>query len=240
VRFIVNFRPSKEKPMGYNINYELLKQSHTTLFPKKDLYWLVGGAGSGKTVISQSLSAKYNIPVYDMDAHIYGTYHNRFSEEQHPVNSAWAASRNGFAWLLDMTWSDFNNFNQAALVEYLDLLSQDIRRSCVDTRLIIDGGVCNPFILTHVLSPRQIVCLANPGQSSVDIWESDERKSMKELAYQLPNPEEAWRTFLEFDGKITSTILQECQGNGITVLVRNTGETVDELAARVANAFGLD
>ena len=226
--------------MRFNINYKLLEHAHTTLFAKENLYWLVGGAGSGKTVISQSLSAKYHIPVYDMDAHIYGTYHNRFSSEQHPVNSAWSASQNGFAWLLDMTWSDFNHFNQAALVEYLDLLCEDIGRSYVDTKLIIDGGVCNPSILTQVLSPRQIICLANLTQSSEDIWESEERKSMQEMTYQLPNPEEAWRKFLEFDAKITATILKESQENGITVLVRKTNETVDELTARVANFFAMD
>jgi shikimate kinase len=44
-----------------------------------DLYWILGGAGSGKTSICQHLSTQFGLPVYDMDAHIYGTYHSRFS-----------------------------------------------------------------------------------------------------------------------------------------------------------------
>lgn len=224
--------------MKFNINHDLLKQSRATLLKREDLYWIIGGAGSGKTVIGRSLSEKYNIPVYDMDACIYGTYHSRFTQERHPVNSAWSSSQNGLAWLLDMTWDEFNNFNRAALVEYLSLLSEDICMSYPNARLIIDGGVCNPSILAQVFSPHQIICLAMPEQSSADIWEgTDERKSMKESVCQLPDPQETWQKFLEFDSKITSTILEECRQSGINVLSRDTDESVGELTARVANAW---
>ncbi len=226
--------------MRFNINYDLLEQSRATLFNRENLYWLVGGAGSGKTVISHSLSTTFNIPVYDMDAYIYGTYHSRFTQADHPVNSAWAASKNGLAWLLDMSWDDFNDFNQAALGEYLSLLSEDVRMSYADTIVIIDGGICNPSILAQAFSPRQIICLAAPELSSKDVWEGiDERKPMKEMVYQLPNPTEAWHKFLEFDGNITSTILRECQESNITILSRDANETVDALTARVANALRI-
>jgi hypothetical protein len=226
--------------MKFDINYDLLEQSRITLLKRENLYWIIGGAGSGKTVISRSLSERYNIPVYDMDACVYGTYHSRFTQEHHPVNSAWASSQNGLAWLLDMTWDEFNNFNRAALVEYLNLMSEDICMSYPNARLIIDGGVCNPSILTQVLSPHQIICLAMPEQSSTDIWEGiDERKSMKESVCQLPNPKEAWKKFLEFDGKITSTILKECRESDINILSRDTNESVGELTSRAADAWHI-
>ena len=226
--------------MRFNINNHLLAQSGAALSSHKNLYWIVGGAGSGKTTISQSLSAQFGIPVYDMDDHIYGTYHSRFTQDRHPVNTAWSTSQDGLAWLLDMTWDDFNQFNQAAIPEYLHLFCEDIGSLSPDTRLLVDGGICNPAILAQAFPPSQIVCLAVPGRSSEEIWsETDVRKSMKEMIFQLPNPTEAWRKFLEFDAKITRTILQECQESDIAVFSRKATNTVDEMTERVANALGL-
>ena len=79
-----------------------------------------------------------------------------------------------------------------------------------------------------------------PERPSSEIWqESDDRKSMKEAIYQLPNPGEAWRKFLEFDGRITGTILKECQENNISVCSRGAAEKVDAFAQRVGAILGI-
>ena len=132
-----------------------------------------------------------------MDAHIYGAYHRRFTKEHHPVNNAWSASENRLAWLLNMSWDEYNKFNQAALPEYLDLLSEDLKTVDPTASLLIDGGVGNPALVAQVISNRQIVCLAQAEQSSAEIWEANaERKTMKELIYQLPEREKACKRSL--------------------------------------------
>jgi len=226
--------------MPFIINNDLLTQSRATLFKRDRLYWVVGGAGSGKTTICRVLSTWFDIPVYDMDAHIYGAYHGRFAQDRHPVNKAWSSARDGLAWLLDMSWDEFDSFNQAALPEYLDLLTEDLDATKPNASVLIDGGICNPALLAQAISTRQIVCLAIPERSSVKIWEdTDERKSMKEAVYQLPKPEEAWRKFLEFDDRITHTTLKECRENNIAVCERGEVESVDGFAKRVANVLGI-
>jgi hypothetical protein len=112
--------------MRFNINTDLLHEAHAALNDRGNLYWIVGGSGSGKTTISQALAAKFDMYLYDMDAYIYGGYHGRFTPERHPVNTAWTSAENGLAWLLSMSWDEFNNFNQAALPEYVDLLTADL------------------------------------------------------------------------------------------------------------------
>jgi hypothetical protein len=226
--------------MPFIINHDLLTLSQAALSEQERLYWVVGGAGSGKTTICSALSAKFKLPVYDMDAHIYGAYHGRFTQDRHPVNKAWASARDGLAWLLDMSWDEFDSFNQAALPEYLDLLTEDLEASKPSASVLIDGGICNPGLLAQVIPTHQIVCLARPGRSSAEIWnETDERKAMKEAVYQLAKPEEAWRKFLEFDGRITRTILKECRENDIGVCLRGEPESADEFAERVAQVLGI-
>ena len=115
--------------MRYAINQDYLSHSRAMLSKRDNLYWIVGGSGSGKTTICRALSTSHGIPVYDMDAHIYGSYHGRFTQQRHPVNKAWSSSQNGLAWLLGMSWEEFDNFNRAALPEYLDLLAKTCKTS---------------------------------------------------------------------------------------------------------------
>lgn len=226
--------------MKFVIENNLLIQAKSVLSKRKNIYWIVGGAGSGKTTVCEELSRKFDMFIYDMDAHIYGAYHNRFIDERHPVNKKWSTSENGLAWLLGMTWEEFNNFNQAALPEYIDLLVEDIEGMEIDTSLIIDGGISNPSLVAQVIPSSQIVCLATPDDKNANIWEtSEDRKAMKKFIYQLPEPEKAWQKFLEFDNCITRTILEECDESGIAVCTRRGNESVVETIEKVGQVLAL-
>ena len=225
--------------MRFSVNHALLAQAHEKLSGRR-LFWIVGGAGSGKTTLCQALSLRLALPVYDMDAHIYGSYHGRLSPTRHPVNTAWSAAPDGLAWLLRLSWDQFDSFNRAALPEYLDLLCDDLDEADPSDAMLVDGGLCNPGLLAQVLPACQIACLAAPELSSATIWEqSAERAAMKEVISQLPNPEASWRTFLEFDTRITQTILSECRESGITIYRRDEATSVEELAGHVGRGLGL-
>ena len=224
----------------FEIDQELLARARQMLAGRTSLYWLVGGAGAGKTTVCQALATRYDIPVYDMDAHVYGSYHGRFDRQRHPVNTAWATAPDGLAWLLSMTWAEFNAFNQAALPEYLDLLGEDLAALPPAASIVIDGGICNPGLLAHVIPACQIICLAAPAQSSPAIWAAtEERRGMKEAIYQLPQPDLMWATFLDFDRRITTTMLHECQEQGIAICRRDEATPVAALVERVANQWGI-
>lgn len=226
--------------MQFQIDHHLLSQARTALSAQKKLYWILGGAGSGKTSVCQVLSTQFGLPVYDMDAHIYGDYHSRFIQERHPANWTWSSAENGLAWLLDMSWEEFDSFNQAAIPEYLDLLAFDLQAIRPETGLLIDGGVCNPAVLAQAVPTQQMVCLATAYGSSTRLWEdSQERQSMKAAVGALPNPEVAWRKFLEFDQRINATILKECLENEIPVCLRNEGESIEEVAGGISRIMGI-
>ena len=227
--------------MHFHIDHHLLTQARTALSDRKRLYWILGGAGSGKTSVCQVLSTRFRLPVYDMDAHIYGDYHSRFTAERHPVNWAWSTAENGLAWLLELSWDEFDSFNQAAIPEYLELLAIDLQAIGPETSLLIDGGVCNPAILAQAMPIQQMVCLVTAHGWSSRLWEeSEERRSMKAAVEALPNPDAAWRRFLEFDQQINATILKECLENEIPVCLRNEGESIEEVAGQVASILGIE
>ena len=222
------------------VNHDLLAQVRAALENRNQLYWVVGGSGSGKTTLCRALSAQFAMPLYDMDAHVYGTYHSRFTPERHPAGHAWSTAENGLTWLLAKSWEEFDHFNQVALPEYLSLLAEDLATTAPGAPLLIDGGICNPALIAQVLPPRQIVCVARPGLTSAEIWhETAERRSMKDAFAELPQPDEMWRRFLAFDEQITQTILRECRESQITVIAREETESVAATVHRIALALGL-
>lgn len=227
--------------MRFILNENLLSHARAILSNRHRLYWILGGAGAGKSTVCRILSERFGIPIYDMDAHIYGAYHSRFTPDRHPNNHAWTSAENGLEWLLSMSWDEFNSFNQAALPEYLDLLTEDIQSEAPQSPLLIDGGIWHPGLLAQVLPANQIICLSMPPHSSEHIWEENkERRGMKELVQQLSKPIDPWRTFLEFDRKITETILSECSDSNIAVCTRSEHESPTKFSSRVAQVLRME
>jgi hypothetical protein len=224
----------------FQVDGVLLDRAGAALARHDALYWVVGGAGAGKTTVCRMLSAQTGLLVYDMDAHVYGDYHGRFDPPRHPVNAAWAAADDRLAWLLDMSWDEFDGFNRAALPEYLDLLAEDLGDLEPGGGLLIDGGICNPGLLAQVLSPRQIVCLSARHASSERVWEHDgERAGMKAAVGQLRDPEACWRRFLEFDRRITHGMVNESRAAGIPVVEWAEDTTVAQVVEVIVACWGL-
>jgi hypothetical protein len=48
-----------------------------------------------------------------------------------------------------------------------------------------------------------------------------------------------WRTFLDFDRRITRTMLGECQQQGIAICSRDESTSVAALVERVAGVWGI-
>lgn len=223
----------------FAVDMGLLEQAGERLRELGDIYWVVGGAGSGKTTLCRHLSLRSGLQLYDMDAHIYGSYHGRFTREHHPINWAWSSSPDALAFLLNMTWEQFNRFNQAALPEYLDLLAEDLAR-LNPGRVLVDGGIANPALLARRLPTIHFAGLAVEDPVSNAVWEAvPERLEMKEAVYRLPQPEIAWHKFLEFDRRLTENILEECQECGIPLYLRKSGEPPEQSGEHVAAMLGL-
>jgi len=225
--------------MRFTVNDTLLSEARAVLHGNSTLYWILGGAGSGKTSVCRHISDSVGLPVYDMDAHIYGSFHSRYTPDRHPANHTWSTTPNSLAWLLHMSWDEFLGFNQAAAAEYLDLLAEDIGNREAGP-LLIDGGLWNPGILVQAFPVHQIVCLAAPEIPGSSIWEtSEDRLAMKAFVFQLPEPEKAWRSFLAFDRLITRTAIRESKENGITVVQWQQEDSAEKTAGEVAKRLGL-
>ncbi len=224
--------------MTFVVNETLLAKARGVLAGRR-LYWIVGGSCSGKSTLCRNLSDIYGVPVYDMDAQIFGGYQSRYIPERHPASLAWFRAGDPLAWALALSLDDWYHLNRATHAEYLDLLADDLAASDPGSPLLIDGGITNPALLAQVLPVSQIVGLAVPPSLSTRLWEEDdERRGMKEAIERLPEPEQTWQAFLAKDQFIHRTIVEECQACGIRIFWRDENTAPDALAQAVWQFLG--
>ena len=208
--------------MIFSPNTAILDEVRSVLAGHPRIYWILGGACTGKTTVCRGISARTGIPIYDMDAHIYDTYVGRYTLDRHPASKTWISSEDPLEWALSQSWEAFTSVNRARDVEYLDLFAEDMRGKRKADPLLVDGGLTHPSILAQVMPPERIVCLEVEAGVSARLWDSDPgRAPMKRAILALPDPERAWSTFLAFDDLIAETILSESRRAGIAVVHRD-------------------
>lgn len=226
--------------MRLSVDLNLLGKARSILQNRGRLYWIIGGSCAGKSTVCQAISAEYGFPIYDMDAHVFGDYPRRCTEERHPAISTWFTEPNSFAWLLGLPWDESADFNRAANAEFLDLLADDLVDTATDNGMLVDGWITNPALLVQVVPVTQIVCLETAASMSTRDWEENaDRRFMKEMVSQLPDPEDAWKRFLRTDGLMTRTILDECKESDVRIFIRDEHTSVSALADQIASFFGL-
>lgn len=224
----------------FRVDMALLEESGSALASDGRIHWLVGGSGSGKSTVCRELASSRSVTVLDMDSRIYGSYHALFNASRHPVSHRWSEADDGLAWMLDMTWDEFDAFNRASLAEYLDLLGHEIQQLDDPRPIVVDGGICNPGLLATVLEPSRIVGMRRTSLDAAALWaQPGTRSQMREAVLGLDATGEKWGRFLDFDDRITSTVAGECAQAGIRVCEWSESDSVAEVADRVAEMIGL-
>jgi hypothetical protein len=226
--------------MRFRVDRELLRASALRLAQRPGIYWVVGGACSGKSTMCRMLASRYGLGIYDVDAHTWDDYPGRCAPDRHPALSEWFGAPDPFSWMLRLPARDFARFNRAATVETMDLIAEDLVAGSQEGLMLVDGGLTNPGLLAQAVPAHRIACLEIPPALSARIWlEAPERRFMVEMVRALPDADAAWLRFLGCDRQITAAIRRECRAAGIRIYRRDAAETPERQAAAVAAGMGL-
>ena len=72
--------------MLFELDYRLLSEAKTILQDNDSIFWIIGGAGTGKSTVCRELVSKFDAALYDMDEHVFGSYMGRYRADRHPVS----------------------------------------------------------------------------------------------------------------------------------------------------------
>ena len=212
-------------------NQALIERARAVLWPRRNLLWLIGGSGSGKTTISRAMAASAGIPLYDMDEAFFGRFQT--DPQRHPATTAWFTAENPLGWLLSRSWPEFDALYRASNAEMLDLLAADLDGR-PDEPLLIDGGITHPSVLAQAVPAGRIICLERDETARVREWDvAASRAEMKASVLALPNGAAMWPRFLEYDRRMTETLGHECREHGVQILNWDESVTPDELMIRI-------
>jgi hypothetical protein len=215
----------------------LLKKARIILGERSNLCWFIGGSGSGKTTICRAVAAGMDIPVYDMDEHVFGRY--RFDPQRHPATTAWFSAENPLGWMLSLPWEEFDALYRATNAEMLDLLADDLTGHA-DEPLLVDGGITHPSALVRAVPAGRIICLERDEAARGLEWETAaSRAEMKASVLALPDGLTMWRRFLEYDRRMTATIGRESRECGVRVLAWDETASVESLTETLAGMVAL-
>ena len=231
---------ARDATAPFRLDECLVRETRERLTACRDLRWVVGGSCSGKSAVTRTIASQHGIPVFDMDAHMYGSYLDRYDPARHPACTAWLKRGDGLRWALSLRWEVFDSLNRAVDAEILDLFARDLAERPAGDAMLVDGGISHPGVLAAVLDPARVVCLAVDHAESRRIWDTDvERADMRTAVHALAPDGSAWDTFLRFNDSMSDTMRREAHEHGIAVVTRSSERSIDELAGAVAERLGV-
>jgi 2-phosphoglycerate kinase len=202
----------------------------------KNVYWIGGGSGAGKSTIARRVGRQHGLHVFATDE-VMSDHTARMRPEDAPYLSIFKLMDMDERWLNrrpDVMLETFHWFRG----EGFSLIVDDLIRLSADTGVIVEGIRLLPNLVKPLLAdPRRAVWLLPTPQFRVAAI--DTRSTGWEFLRKTSDPEQARRNLLDRDRMFTDQLLEETKRLEVAMVQVDIGMTVDELTRRVTQALGL-
>jgi hypothetical protein len=199
------------------------------------VYWVGGGTGGGKSTIARYLTDRFGLRLYDTDRAM-----GDHTARSDPANTPYL--QDFLAMDMDQRWANrspetmldtFHWFRGEAF----DLIVEDLLKLPREP-VVVEGFRLLPALVEPLLTDRRraLWLLPTPQFRRAAL---EHRGSLWSIAGRTSAPERALGNLLERDRLFTQRVAGEIERLELTGLAVDVGQSEDEVAAHVAELFGL-
>jgi hypothetical protein len=202
----------------------------------RHIYWIGGGSGSGKSTIARRLAAQRGLRVYSTDE-VMSDHATRSPSEESPFLTRFMAMGMDERWVNQSPVTMLETFHWFR-GEGFSLIVEDLLALPKEPQVIAEGFRLLPHLVKPLLAaPHHAVWLLPTSDFRSAAF--DDRGSLWAIAGNTSHPEKALRNLLERDRMFTDRLYEDTHRLEMRAIEVDTTMTEDDLASRVAHAFGL-
>jgi 2-phosphoglycerate kinase len=203
----------------------------------RHVYWIGGGSGAGKSTIAHRIAAEHGLQLYATDD-VMADHARRSTPGDCPLLHEFMTMDMDERWVNRSPREMLETFHWFR-GEGFGMIIEDILRLFSEPGMIVEGLRLLPHLVKPLLAGRsQAVWLLPTPEFRQAVFDSRGGPQWRFIA-KTSDPQRALRNLLERDAMFTQRLSEETQRLGLNMIEVDPKVTVDELAGRVAEAFGL-
>ncbi|MGW4412827.1 hypothetical protein ACWEJ6_53245 [Nonomuraea sp. NPDC004702] len=202
----------------------------------KNVYWIGGGSGGGKSAIAQRLAIEYGLSVYATDD-VMAEHARQLTQVDAPQLGLFKGMDMDERWLTRSPETMLDTFHWYR-GEGFGLIVEDLLRLSERAGVIAEGFRLLPHLVEPLLAdPAHAVWLLPTPAFRWAAFES--RGTAWDIPRKTSDPQRAQQNLLERDRMFTDLLKKETNRLGLPAIEVDVATSEDELAKRVAHRFGL-
>jgi 2-phosphoglycerate kinase len=204
----------------------------------RHVYWIGGGSGAGKSTIARRIAAEHGLQHYATDD-VMGDHTKRGTPVDCPLLYEFMAMDMDERWVNRSPKAMLETFHWFR-GEGFSMIKEDILRLPKEPDVIVDGFRLLPRLVKPLLAVlTHAVWLLPTPEFRRAVFDSPGGAAQSGFIARTSDPERALRNLLERDAMFTHRLYEEARRLGLDTIEVDPTMSVDELAGRVAEAFGL-
>ncbi|HEY1629507.1 MAG TPA: AAA family ATPase [Tepidisphaeraceae bacterium] len=217
--------------------HELTADAEALREQLRHVYWIGGGSGAGKSTIARRIAAEHDLQHYATDD-VMPDHAKRSTPEDCPLLHKFMAMDMDQRWVNRAPKEMLETFHWFR-GEGFQLIIEDLLRLAKKPGVVADGFRLLPHLVKPLLGAlTHAVWLIPTPEFRRTVFDS---RGMTQSGFiaKTSDPGRAQRNLLERDTMFTRGLHEEAKRLGLKTIEVDTTMTVDDLAGRVAEAFGL-